>query len=474
MNTQTSAARADIRPLEFTLAVVGGGVGSAVLSAGQQNPWVSVGFALSVMAVVSFLRWRIANECKDSQSLESFSEDIYLLGYLLTLAALLGLAPRLMKDDTNLFHIAGVKLCTTIAGLGIMMIFRQLARRWAADSGSTEVEKFNRQEELFRAAVSRLNGSASDLTAKMEELAHRFDPDLLSPVAEWGNRAANAFSAATRAFESVPTATEQGIRRINELGSTLEHVQIAATNLSSSLSANLEAASKNLVREFGQAGDAARSLSAIVSALEPATEASRGALEHLGKQAIAEVKHLEEFNQGLARTTSELGNVAQTLNGFAGEAAKDVTAPINQLVKALATAAEKTTASTERVEQLCGDLKGATIASNNLGNRLEREVAKPLSAHETALAKLHQQLESTARLIESLSKQIELVAQSNANSSGSESALATELTQLRKVVGENTQQLQMLAGRIDSSATGDNKSGLWNRIFGGGPGPENS
>lgn len=107
MNNKHSVSRSDVRPLEFALAVVAGGVGSALLSALQQNPWLSVGFALVVMGIVSFLRWRIASEFKDYQSLEAFAEDIYLLGYLLTLAALLGLAPRLMKEETNLFHIAG-------------------------------------------------------------------------------------------------------------------------------------------------------------------------------------------------------------------------------------------------------------------------------------------------------------------------------------------------------------------------------
>src|SRR5438105_3795685 len=133
MNAKPALYRSDIKPLEFTVAVTVGGIGSAVLSSLRVSPLVSVGFALVVMLVLAFLRWRIASEFKDYESLEAFAEDIYLLGYLLTLAALLGLAPRLMSDEANLFSIAGLKLVTTVVGLGLMMIFRQTARRWAEE-----------------------------------------------------------------------------------------------------------------------------------------------------------------------------------------------------------------------------------------------------------------------------------------------------------------------------------------------------
>lgn len=467
MNVKNSAARSDIRPLEFTLAVVGGGVGSAILSAFQPNPWVSVGFALAVMGVVSFLRWRIASESKDFQSLEAFAEDVYLLGYLLTLAALLGLAPRLMKEESNLFHIAGVKLFTTIAGLAVMMIFRQLARRWAAEGEAGAVQQFEAQEELFGAAVARLNRSAEDLTAKMEEVAQRFDPDLLGPVAEWSNRAANALSGATRAFEVIPQAMAPGTRSLQELSSGLEGVRSSVTDLGAALAGQLAGASHELARDLGQAGSAARSLGSAVTALQPATEAGRVALEKLGSQALQEVSRLGEVTQALGRIATELAKTEESLRKMDGSAALDVTAPLNRLVQALAAAADKAGTSSDRLGQLRCDIQGVTVASQELGSLLGSEVAKPLATHEMALGRVHDQLAEAARQIERVAQLMEKPAPKDA---GGDGKLVTELGELRRAMAETNAQLQSLIGRIDGNAAAEVRAGLWNKLFGGSTG----
>ncbi|MCW5558264.1 MAG: hypothetical protein KIT22_10595 [Verrucomicrobiae bacterium] len=467
MNAKHTVARSDIRPLEFTLAVVGGGAGSAVLSALQPNPWVSVGFALAVMGGVSFLRWRLASEFKDSQSLEAFAEDVYLLGYLLTLAALLGLAPQLMKEETNLFHIAGVKLFTTIAGLGVMMIFRQLARRWAEEEGAGETERFERQEELFRAAVARLNSSATELTSKMEEVARRFDPDLLGSVAEWSNRAANAFSGATRAFEAVPGAAAPGISSLHELSGDLARVKLGMAELATVLTNHLGAATQELGQELNQAGDAARHLGASVATLPLAADAGRAALEKLGTQALQEVSRLSDVNQALGRIATELAKVEAAMRQLGDGAAADVTAPLNRLVQALAAAADRAETSSGQLERLQGDIRDVTVASQALGDRLGKEMATPLATHETALVRMHAQVAEAGRQFERVAQQLE---QASIRETIEDDRLATELGDLCRAMGETNRQLQTLIVRIDGNTAEETKGGIFNRLFGGGTG----
>lgn len=467
MNPKKLAARSDIRPLEFTLAVVGGGVGSAMLSAYQPNPWVSVGFALTVMGGVSFLRWRIASKTHDFQSLEAFSEDVYLLGYLLTLAALLGLAPRLMTEETNLFHIAGVKLFTTMAGLAVMMVFRQMARGWAAASENGAVQNFVSQEELFGAAVARLNRSAEDLTAKMEEVAQRFDPDLLGPVAEWSNRAANALSGATRALEIIPDAMAPGTQSLQEFSSGLQRVKSSMTDLSATLTGQLAAASQELACNLGQASGAARNLGTTVTALQPASEAGRVGLENLGSQALQEVSRLGEVNQALGRIAIELTKVDQSLRQLDGNTALDLTAPLNRLVQALAAAADNVENSSDRLGQLRGDIQGFTIASDELVSRLSNEVAKPLATHEIALVRVQDQLADAARQIERVAQ---LMGKPSSEKARVDDRLVTELGELRVSMAETNVQLQLLIGRIDGNATTEPRTGIWNKLFGGNTG----
>ncbi len=168
MNGKAPIYQGDVKPAEFTIAVIVGGVGSAVLSGLRVNPLLSVGFALVVMGVLAALRWRIASQFKDFESLEAFAEDIYLLGYLLTLAALLGLAPRLMSDDTNLFNIAGLKLTTTVVGLALMMIFRQAARRWAQEEERGEFDEVSgAAKDIWRCrARTQRRGGCSNAEAR--------------------------------------------------------------------------------------------------------------------------------------------------------------------------------------------------------------------------------------------------------------------------------------------------------------------
>jgi hypothetical protein len=467
MNAKPTAASSDIRPLEFTLAVAGGGAGSAVLSALQPNPWVSVGFALAVMAVVSLLRWRLASETKDSQSLEAFAEDIYLLGYLLTLSALLGLAPRLMTDDANLFHIAGVKLFTTIAGLGVMMIFRQLARRWAEESAAGNAQQFEQQEERFRAAVNRLNRSAEELTLKMEEVGRRFDPDLLGPVAEWSNRAANALSGATRAFESIPGATAPGVRSLQELGGDLARVKVAVTELTNALTNELGTASQSLGRDLGQVGQAARTLGVSVATLTPATESGRVGLEKLGAQALQEVSRLNSVNQNLAQVAAELSKVEAVMRQLGGAGAADIAAPINRLVKALAMAADRVDTSSGHMEQLQSDLRVVSSASQTLGERLGSSVAGPLATHEGALSRMHQELEELVRQVGPVLRQM---TQAQAFEADAEGRLSHEVESLRKSLEETNRQLQMLLVRTDVPRVEPAGSGMLSQLAGAGPG----
>jgi uncharacterized protein YbjQ (UPF0145 family) len=180
---------------------------------------------------------------------------------------------------------------------------------------------------------------------------------------------------------------------------------------------------------------------------------------------MQETNRLEQVNQSLARIAAELGEVEVALRQLDSEAAKDVTAPINRLVQALAAAAEKTVTSSERVEQLRGDIQGMTVASQELGNRLGQNVASPIAAHQVALTKMHDQLAGAVRQMESAAQQMESSAQIKI---GNDTKLLAELGELRQTMGETNTQLQALISRIDAESAGEHKSGLWNRLFGGG------
>ena len=468
MITTPPIYRSDIGPLQFAVAVIVGSVGSAALSYLHVPAWASVGFALVLMVVLALLRLRTASKFKDFQSLEAFAEDIYLLGYLLTLAALLGLVPRLMSDEANLFQIAGLKLVTTVVGLALMMIFRQIARRWADDEERGAVQRFAQQQQVFSDAVARLNQGADELTSKLNDIVQQFDPELLAPLAEWSNRAAGAFSAATNSLAAVPTSVENGMRSLTGLSEELERAKLAAGQLAGMLTVGTTPAANVFTTELGQATQAAVKLGVSVTALQPAGDAARDALQNLGAQAGTGAAKFGEIGDSLHRTALELGKVERALKKLVDLHATDPEMPMTRLVQALESSAANTAASTARFETVQSDLKSVASANHELAQRMESQITAPLVQHQQALDRVQQQLIRSGEQIEQTTKQLEIAAAANRPDPAAAAQLLTRLGELRSEMSQTNAQIKTLVARLDAAALPDGKPGFFSRFVAGG------
>lgn len=467
MNNEPPVHQSDLRPLEFGLAVVIGGMGSAVLSSLHVHPLFSVGFALTVMLVLAFLRWRIASEFRDFESLEAFAEDIYLLGYLLTLAALLGLAPRLMSDETNLFNIAGLKLVTTVVGLALMMIFRQTARRWAKEEDLNTNTKFKEQQLLFSEAVRNLNEGADALTKKLDEVVRRFDPDVLLPVAEWSNKAVAAFSTATKSLELVPGAVEKSTKSLTALNGDLENVRKASQGLAVVFVSDTAKAAGALAFELGQTGQAVNGLGATVGSLQPAGERARIALEKLNGDVGFGVAHFNEIGVSLNRVGIELKKLDDLLKTLTKENHGDVKTPLNRLVEALGISADKTTISIKRMEDLAGGLQNVCAASHELGKALGEDVTKMLMEHQKVVERAHQELARADEQMARTSNQLEVLIQAKKPGVEIVEQVVVRLSELQAELKESTTQIKAAMRREDGKPVAESKPRYFG-LFGGG------
>lgn len=467
MNIKPALRQSDVKPLEFIFAVAVGGIGSTVLSALRVNPLVSVGFALLIMFVLTFLRWRIASEFKDYESLEAFAEDIYLLGYLLTLAALLGLAPRLMSDDANLFSIAGLKLVTTVVGLAMMMILRQTARRWAEEESRVSGDRFKEQQEVFTAAVTRLNEGADSLTAKLNEVVHRFDPGLLVPMAEWSNRAAVSFAAAAKSMELVHASVEKNSRSLNALNNDLERVGTASSELAGVFMSETGRAASALAVELGQAGKAASAMNGAVGALQPASESASIALQKLAGQAGLGVTQFNEISRSLDLVAVELGKVDGLLKAVNEVNSTDMKTPLNRLVEALTVSTTTTTDSTKHMETLKVELQSVKVASQDLARTMGAEIGKPLADHHQAVERVYHQMGRVDEQLEKVATQLEAI--NGAAQPGGEmlAQLLVRLGELQAELNETNVQIKSARQKVDGQPGPDGKTGIF-RFFGGG------
>jgi hypothetical protein len=438
MTTIDSPRKTDVKPVEFSLAVILGGMGSAILSGLHVNAFISVAFALTIMSTLAFFRWRIARELKDFQSLEAYAEDIYLLGYLLTLAALLGMTPQLMSDDSNLFKIAGIKLSTTVVGLALMMIFRQTARRWAEEKSNEEASYFLLQQQQFSEAVGRLNGGADMLTAKLAEVVGRFTPDLLIPVAEWSNRATAAFKGATSTFEEFPTAFEKTMRCLNDLNSNLNLIRMAAVDVSNVLTSQTVQAASALATELNQAGAATSSFGVTVANLKPSGEAAQLALNNLSKQADFGVTRLAEIGGGLGKTAAELSKVDVALQRIVQINGTDLDTPLNRLVTLLEASVKSSVAAAEKIENIKSELQIIADANKEIVGSFRNEIGKPLNEQLKVLQIVQEKIADAVKI----------------------NTLATEMA-------KTNEHMKNLLAKIDAEAGGETKGKFFGWFKGG-------
>ncbi len=373
--------RADVAPTSFTIAIFIGGGGSAALSYLQVPALASVAFALLVMFALAAARLRVAVKFKDFQSLETFAEDIYLLGYLLTLAALLGLTKRLMSDEANLFHIAGLKLITTVVGLGLMMVFRQTARRWAAEQEREPLQKFEEQQRLFSDAIARVRQGADLLTAKLDEVITHFDPTLLIPVADWSNRAANTFSAAASALEKIPTTVDESIRAVKGLNTDLADAKAAAAGLAGVLSAGTAEAAKALATELAHTKVAAETVANSFTLVAPTGDAAKDSLKLLATEAHAGAAQVKESAVSLHRAATEATNMQEALKKLIDMYGADGSAPVNRLIDALQTSSTEFASAKavlshliKSISQIGAELNGTSQQVQRLIERLDTAI----------------------------------------------------------------------------------------------------
>ena len=474
MNGQPSLYRSDIRPLEFTAAVIIGGIGSTGLSAIHVHPLFSVTFALLIMGVLSYLRWRMASELKDFQSLEAFAEDIYLLGYLLTLAAFLGLiisawfssGAQLLSNETNLFNIAGLKLVTTVFGLGLMMIFRQTARRWAEEKEGESQAKFEEQQQLFSNAVARLNEGADQLTTKLDEVVRRFDPELLNPVAEWSNRAAGAFSIAASHLEALPASFLKGIQQLDALNTNLESVKTSAAELAGVLTAGTAQAANVLTTELGHATLAANGFGLSVAALKPAGESARDAIEKLGTQATKGELQFIEVGTSLHTTALELGKLERVLKKLIDLHTVDTSLPMNRLVEALESSAKSSTISTERIGTIKEGLDAVTTAGQEVAQRMQTHFGLPLAEHHRALTEVREQIARASEHLERAANQNDAVAKAGKSEATDTVKLITKLGELHGEMIHNNAHFKTLLSRLDGNHEPGQKTGFFGGLWG--------
>jgi chromosome segregation ATPase len=190
-------------------------------------------------------------------------------------------------------------------------------------------------------------------------------------------------------------------------------------------------------------------------------------LEKLGAQAGIAVAQFGEIRGSLDLVAVELGKVEGVLKGITDVNTTDVKAPINRLVEALDVSAVKTTASTERLETLKGELEGVRAASQDLAKAMGSEVAKPLADHRQAVERAQQQVARVQEEMGRVAKQLEAVVNGRQPGEQLLAQLLARLGELQADLKETNGQIKAVVQRVDGSPVHESRPGFFSFLRGG-------
>jgi chromosome segregation ATPase len=303
----------------------------------------------------------------------------------------------------------------------------------------------------------------------LQDVIGSFDPETLTPVADWSARASGAFSTATTAMATLPTAVENCVRGLVCLGDDLQRTRTAAAELAGILTAGTAQAANVLTAEFSQASQAAGKLGAQVSGLQPAGEGARAALQNLECQATAGAAKLSEVASSLHSTDQELAKMGRTLKRLLELHSDQPELPLNRLITALDANTTGAANSATKLETIQGELAAVATASQEVVQRMERHIEKPLMEHRETLDRTHQTMAAVANQFEGAKAQLETTATELKPDPAASEKLVAGLDSLRQEMGETNRQIQTLVKRLDAAAAPDGGPGFFRRFMGGGP-----
>jgi hypothetical protein len=203
----------DFSKRELTLFLCLGMLFAFVLS-WAQLPKLSLLGCVSCMLVFARRRYLQAARGRDSVSLEVFGDQVYLLGYLFTIAAILGvfLQPGPSAAD-ELIHAGALKLVTTVIGLIVMCSFKEAARLWNEEVAVGIKDENERLSSEVREAVHILVEDLARLRGKLSELSAAFDSDTPAKFSLFAKQLGHI----SEALPGMHLAVAQTTERLNSL-----------------------------------------------------------------------------------------------------------------------------------------------------------------------------------------------------------------------------------------------------------------
>ena len=131
----------------FIAVLLIGGFSTFILSYLSLPSWITLSIPTATIIYYAFYSYKLDSLERDIDGLNHHAEQIYLLGYLLTLFAIFGVALTPQGEINELIKAAAVKLLASLSGITAMLILKEISHGWEQDQTS--------KQELFEHDIGR-------------------------------------------------------------------------------------------------------------------------------------------------------------------------------------------------------------------------------------------------------------------------------------------------------------------------------
>lgn len=295
----SSLGKHDLAPYAFIAAVILGALGIVVSKYSDWPIWLVIAMPISVMVaylVASFALPRLATRQ------DQIGDNIYYLGFLLTLVSLTVTLIQYSSDSENEYIISnfGVALAATIVGITIRSALSQIRK----DTAGVEREL---QRELSKASYKLRGqiGAASEdfatLTRQISQVTDDYSKDLVKSHKTLSSGLAEVLDEHTATITSSSAEnTEKLERQVSEAIEIIESSSKEGADSILTASVNVTSAVDSVYKAFGDyLRDHLESLSELRS-----------------QELVDRKDQFKEFKSAVVTHEAALGNVASLLGDF--------------------------------------------------------------------------------------------------------------------------------------------------------------
>ena len=431
----------------------------------MESPWTLLGVAFPV-GVIIFLSTLRYSECqidKNFNALNAEAEEIYIVGYSFTLAALLGVALHTGLDPSALIRIAAIKVLTALAGLMAMIILKREALKWESE---TEKQVSIAQSEVHY-RVKHFQESLDSLENTISSVNKIVDIDYLLVFNEQSQIASeqvrklgevtrdthallgNGFSKFQKSMSSMSEGSETMRDRFNELNQGVFTLSESVTKAHSELNHFIES-SKNDIYSLPQnlkaIKSAADSLASNISTVNEQHlitarrfKAAAKQIESLGTSSVESVSALSQIPEAISKYHEMFDKMQKTLSSVTGLIETITTANPESIADLTKTAQEAVSESTGQISKSNVSVVSLTNAVDQFSETIST-LTNDLSDLEPSINKLQKVLVTTESAIKQIPELVsDLKVQKSANEANIDriKELEEEMTSMNHYVNSN-------------------------------------